>query len=259
MSLLANRSQVFERPSLRSSVTAINEAIAKHSCIVIFGRCRVEYQGRARSTLELGERIVILKEDGATLVHRPTGYEPVNWQPSGCYFRTSLVCNELFLNIVRRSYRESLKIFFDQIYVIVTAKLVDIGQFDLHVSEKEIQSAILYNPDILEAGFKPIAYEKKIEPGFLDLYGLDSSNRFVVVEIKRVKAGKSAVLQLARYVETVKNTLGQEVRGILLAPQISKGVQRLLATLNLEYKRIDLERCAQLTKMGEEKKIRDFI
>lgn len=103
------------------------------------------------------------------------------------------------------------------------------------------------------------AYEKKVEPGFLDLYGLNSSGRFVVVEIKRIKAGKSAVLQLARYVDEVKTLVNRDVRGVLSAPQISKGVQRLLATLNLEYKRIDLERCAQVLKMAEGKKIQDFF
>ena len=259
MSKLAERSRIFERPSLKSSVTIVKEAIAKHKCVILLGRCKVEYQGRARSTLESGERIVIIKEDGATLIHRSTGYEPVNWQPSGCYFRTSLISGALVLNVARRGPRESLKVFFDQIYAIIVTKMVDVGRFDLHVSEKEMQEAILSEPELLEEGFRPIAYEKRIEPGFLDIYGLDRSNVFVVVEIKRVRAGKSAVLQLAKYVKEVKSTVDRDVRGVLVAPQLSKDVQRLLATLNLEFKRVDLEKCARIIKMTKEKKLKDFI
>ena len=55
----------------------------KKYTIVIIGSCKVIYEGRASSTLDYGERIVILKQDGSTLIHRPTGYKPVNWQPSG--------------------------------------------------------------------------------------------------------------------------------------------------------------------------------
>lgn len=256
---MAEGSRVLEKPSLRSSAAVIREAIAKHRCVVLVGRCRVEYQGRARSTLEPGERIVIIKEDGATLVHRPMGYEPVNWQPSGCYFRTSLVDETLILIAVRRNPPESLRVFFDQVHALVAMRMVDAGRFDLHVSESEMREAILAEPEVFEEGFKPIAYEKRVEPGFLDLYGLDSSGRLVVVEIKRVKAGKSAVLQLARYVDSVRNTVSRDVRGVLAAPHISKGVQRLLATLNLEYKRVDLERCAQVLKMAEGRKIQDFF
>lgn len=254
-----NQIQILNYPNLKTSVSVIREAIAKHRCSILIGRCRVEYEGRARSTLEPGERTVIIKEDGATLIHRPIGYEPVNWQPSGCYFRTSLVGESLVLNVVRRNPRESLKVFFDQIYVLVTAKMVDTGSFYLHVSEKEMQTAILSKPEILEEGFKPITYEKRVEPGFLDLYGVDSSNRFVVVEIKRIKAGKSAVLQLSRYVDEVKNTVNRDVRGVLVSPQISKGTQRLLATLDLEYKKINLEKCAEVLKVTSDMKIRDFI
>jgi len=256
---LAERVQVLENPSLKSSVAVVREAIAKHRCIIIVGSCRVEYQGRARSILEPGERIVVVKEDGAVLVHRPRNYEPVNWQPSGCYFRTSLVGDALVLNAVRRSPSESLRVVFDQVYALLTARMVDVGGFDLHVSEREMQEAILAEPEIFEEGFKPISYEKRVEPGFLDIYGLDVSGRLVVVEIKRVRAGKSAVLQLARYVEEVKSTANRDVRGVLAAPQISKGVQRLLASLNLEYRRVDLERCARVLRTGGERKIQDFL
>ncbi len=256
---MADQSQVLENPNLETSLATIKEAISKHQCAIIIGDCQVEYQGRARSTLEPGERIVIVKEDGATLVHRPTGYEPVNWQPAESYIRTGMSGDTLVLTTVRRRPSESLKISFHQIKALVTMKMVDTGRFDLHVSEKEMQQAIVAEPEIVEEGFRPITYEKRVEPGFLDIYGHDKSGNLVVIEIKRGKAGKNAILQLARYVDDVKTTANRDVRGVLAAPQLSKGLQRLLSTLSLEYKRIDLERCAEVLKAAEGKKIKDFF
>ena len=253
------KNQIFERPSLQATATLLKDAIAKHRCIILVGHCRVDYKGRARSTLELGDRIVMIKEDGATLIHRPTGYKPVNWQSSNNYFRTNLIGESLVLHVIHRIHPESLKIVFYQVDIIMTMKMMDIGRFDLHVSEKEIQIAIQSHPDLLEKGFTPIAFEKKVEPGFLDLYGRDSSNRLVVVEIKRVRGGQSAVLQLARYVLDMRKTINPDIRGILVAPTISRGVQKLLATLNLEYKKINLESCAKVIERAQSNTMQHFF
>ena len=42
------------------------------SMLVVVGECRVEYKGRARSTLDWGGRLVVLKGDGTLMVHRNT-------------------------------------------------------------------------------------------------------------------------------------------------------------------------------------------
>ncbi len=256
---MAEKSSILENPTPKTATAATKEAIAKHQCIAIVGSCSVEYQGRARSTLEPGDRIIIIKEDGATLVHRPSGYEPVNWQPSGCIVRASLVGEALVVEAIRRSPHEHLRIVFDRVYSLFAMKMRDAGSFGLHVSEKEMQSAILAEPSLLEKGFRPVAYEKRVEPGFLDLYGVDVTGKLVVVEIKRVRAGKSAVLQLARYVDDIRKDSRREVRGVLAAPSISKGVETLLATLGLEYKAVDVKKCALTVGTANKRKIHDFF
>lgn len=70
---------VLVEPSIDKAEEFIIKNIGK--CLLVVGNCCVEYQGRASSKLGPGERIVIIKEDGALLVHRPTGYEPINWMP----------------------------------------------------------------------------------------------------------------------------------------------------------------------------------
>jgi RecB family endonuclease NucS len=249
---------VYENPSLEETVEAVKAATSRHKTLVVTGNCSVEYHGRASSTLEPGERILIVKDDGSILVHRSKGYEPVNWQPPGSIFYTSSRNNVLTIKAVRRKPHESITVHFDSIYLLAVLSLVDRGEFSLYASEEDMQRAILFQPSIIEEGLKLITYEKKVEPGFIDIYGIDAKGKMVVIEIKRKTAGKEAALQLAKYVDSVKNTVNREIRGILVAPQLAKGVQKLLLTLGLDYKQLDPRKCAEIINETETKKLVDF-
>ncbi len=250
---------MLREPTLLDTANHMKRALAQHMCVIVVGRCQVEYKGRARSSLTSGERIVLIKADGAVLVHRPTGYEPVNWQPSDCRFNTRLEADCLVTDAVRREPPESLSIRFAQVAVFVAARLTDLGEFTLHVSENEMQQAIVAEPRLLLPDFKPISYEKQLEPGFIDIYGVDSEGRLVVVELKRVKAGRSAALQLAKYVDHVRTVTSRNIRGILAAPGLARGTQKLLAALGLEFVQIDLERCAKVVSSQGERRIPEFF
>jgi RecB family endonuclease NucS len=249
---------IYENPSLEEAAEAVKAATSGRKALIVAGNCWVEYQGRASSTLELGERILIVKEDGSVLVHRSKGYEPVNWQPPGSVFYTSHRKGVLTLKAVRRRPHEAITVFFDHVYLIAVLSLVDKGEFSLYASEEDMQRAILLQPSIVEEGFKIISYEKRVEPGFIDVYGIDTKGRMVIIEIKRKTAGKEAVLQLEKYVDSVKNVVNREIRGILVAPQLAKGVQKLLVTLGLDYKQLDPRKCAEIIRETETKKLVDF-
>ncbi len=223
------------------------------------GKCSVDYQGRASSTLEAGERIVVLKGDGSVLVHRPIGYEPVNWQPPGCIFHVGAMKDILQIKAVRRKPAESVKISFDRVYLASVLNLIDAGEFALYASEEDMQKAVLMMPSLIEDGLKPISYEKKVEPGFVDVYCEDNVGRLVVIEIKRKAASKEAAFQLAKYVEAVQRIANKDVRGILAAPSLGKGVQRLLATLGLEFKALDPKKCTEVLSRSETKRLAEFF
>ncbi|MEM1587406.1 MAG: endonuclease NucS [Candidatus Bathyarchaeia archaeon] len=250
---------VCERPDIDEVVDKLNEAFNEKRVAIVVGSCWVDYSGRASSKLEPGERIVIVKEDGAVLVHRSRGYEPVNWQPSGCILQAFRDENKLVIKAIKRMPREVVTIFFDKIHLFSTFKLVDEGEFSLYASEEDIQRAILMEPSLIEEGFKPIDYERKVKPGFVDIYGVDKDGRIVVIEIKRRTAGKEAVLQLAKYIESLKRSMGKEIRGILAAPGISKDARQLLLSLGLDFKRVDPKKCSEMLRMKEEKRIIDFF
>jgi len=244
---------------MEKAADLVKKALSERKGMLIIGNCSVDYHGRASSRLEPGERIVVLKEDGSVLVHRPVGYEPVNWQPPGCLFQAQASGDSLQVRAVRRKPPESVRVSFDRVYLLSVFSLVDVGEFSLHASEEDMQRAILMEPSLLEKGFKPISYEKKVKPGFVDVYGVDKDGRFVVVEIKRKTASREAALQLAKYVKSVRTVVNREVRGVLAAPSLAKGVQRLLTTLGLDFKALDPRKCAEVLTKPETKRLVEFF
>jgi len=250
---------VLENPNVQDAAEFVKTAVSEHRTVILVGDCWVDYKGRASSKLEPGERIVMIKEDGSVLVHRPFGYEPVNWQPTGCIFQTRALGDILQIRAIRRKPSESVKLSFDKIFVISAMKLNDKGTFSLYASESDMQKAILVDPCLLEEGFKPISYEKKVEPGFVDVYGEDRNGKLVVVELKRRTAGREAALQLAKYIDSIKTMTNRELRGILVAPRLAKGVKTLLTSLELEFKALKPKKCAVILRRLEGRKLEEFF
>jgi RecB family endonuclease NucS len=250
---------VLVSPSVSEAEKNVREAVSQRKMLIVVGNCRVDYRGRASSRLELGERILMIKEDGSLLVHRSVGYEPVNWQPPGCVFYVHAEDGVLQIHAVRRKPAESVRVFFDRIHLVSALSLVDSGGFSLYASEGDMQRAILLKPSLVEEGFKPISYEKRVEPGFVDVYGVDKNGNLVVVEIKRRTASGEAVLQLARYVDAIRGKADRDVRGILVAPDIARGVQRLLTTLGLDFRCLKPKKCAEILRRSETRKLAEFF
>jgi RecB family endonuclease NucS len=248
-----------ENPTVEKAAEFVKSAVAEHKAVILVGNCWVNYKGRASSKLEPGERIVMIKEDGSVLVHRPIGYEPVNWQPAGCIFQTRIKGETLHVRAIRRKPSESVNISFDHVFLVSAMRLIDRGEFSLHASESDMQRAILVDPSLLEEGFEPISYEKKVEPGFVDVYGVDRNGKLVVVELKRRTAGRDAALQLAKYIDFVKTMTNRELRGVLVAPRLAKGVQTLLTSLGLEFKSLEPKKCADVLRRSESRKLVDFF
>jgi RecB family endonuclease NucS len=255
----ANKISVLTQPSPIEAKNLIEKALLQRRTIVIAGACKVHYVGRASSTLELGERILIIKTDGSLLVHRPIGYEPVNWQPPGSVFHVRSGENLLEVHAVRQKPRENVKVAFSSLFMVSVLSLQDSGDFLLYASEEDMHRAILLKPSLLEEGFKLISYEKKVEPGFVDVYGEDKNGKLVVVEVKRKTAGKEAVLQLSRYIDAIREKANRDLRGLLVAPSLGKGVQRLLLTMGLEFKALDPKKCAEVLKKAENVKLETFF
>jgi RecB family endonuclease NucS len=130
----ASKLTVKANPTLAEAEAIIGKALTQRRTLVVAGNCHVHYSGRARSTLEPGERLLIIKEDGSLLVHRPVGYEPVNWQPAGSVFHVQTTEKSLEIHGIRQKPRESVRVTFDAIYMVSALSLADSGEFLLHAT-----------------------------------------------------------------------------------------------------------------------------
>ena len=64
---------VLVSPNVAEAEKTAKEAVSQRKTLLVIGNCWVHYLGRARSKLEPGERILIIKEYGSLLVHRSVG------------------------------------------------------------------------------------------------------------------------------------------------------------------------------------------
>jgi endonuclease len=250
---------ILEKPSLAEATVVIEKAFAQRKTLVVAGNCHVHYAGRANSTLELGERLLIIKSDGSLLVHRPIGYEPVNWQPAGGVFHVQIKDDGLEIHGIRQKPRESVRVVFSEIFMVSAMNLVDSGDFLLHASEDDMHRAILLKPELFEEGFKPISWEKHVEPGFVDIFGEDRNGKLVIIEVKRKTATKENAHQLAKYIEPIKAKTHREIRAVLVAPGLGKDVQRVLETMGLEFKALDPKDCALVLRKTPTSKLESFF
>lgn len=241
--------ETYSNIGLEELASVLKSAIARRSLVVVFGECRVDYEGRAASRLEPGERVVIIKRDGALLVHRPHGYSPVNWQPSTATIEVAFKPGiGLLIHAVRDRPREYLTIVFTRVDLVVVGDLVDHGEFTMYLEERDMRDVLVENPWLIEDGLRILEVEKPVGDGYVDIYALDASGRHVLVELKRVTATREAVLQLYKYVETYKKERGETPRGILVAPSFAPTALETLAKLKLEYRYVDLKKLWGLLK-----------
>ena len=232
--------EILQEPVLEEARQALYRAIESHAWIAMYANCMVEYEGRSASRATPGDRLIIVKPDGSVIIHGPRGFRPDNWQPDTSSITVTIEEDLLVLKAVRRRPREVLAARCGRVYMLATLVNPEEGGFWMYLNEHEIRDLIAEDPGIVEEGLRIVEAEKKVAPGFIDLYAVDRDGNLVVIEVKRVKAGEEAARQLARYVGHLRRQ-GRRVRGILVAPDATEAAIYRLEREGLEYRRIDLQ------------------
>jgi len=200
----------------------------------------VDYHGRARSLLDWGERIVMIKQDGNVMVHQNLMREPVNWQPSGSNIDFNVEDEQLVLRSHHTKPPEKMMITFRNLKLIVVTSLHDQANLMLAGMETDVVNDIISNPEMIEEGLRISKREKHVKSGLIDLFGYDKNHVPVIIEVKRSLATISAVHQLRMYVNDVKRDIDEaDVRGILCAPRVPDMAKKLLADYGLEWQEVE--------------------
>ena len=206
---------------------------------ILYALCRVEYEGRARSHLDWGLRIIISKPDGTLLIHERDKHKPRNWQPPGCKLFYSKKSRFPTLISVRSRPREVIRVIIEKALALLVVNNIACGELLLEKTEADLIGKVVENPGLLEEGLEVLDIEHPTPLGTIDLLARDGEGRFVVCEFKRAVAGLDAVSQLRRYVEQMAEQHGPDrVRGILVAPAITSTALKYLYKLGFEFRRI---------------------
>ena len=208
--------------------------------LLIIGECMVDYQGRARSLLDWGERLVMIKQDGTVLVHQPVLREPVNWQPTGSITEFTTKDEQLILNCRHLKPPEKMKVTFRALKMVTATPLIDRANLIIAGMEVDVVNQIVNDPTLVEEGLRIAKREKPVKTGSIDLYGFDKNHTPVVIEVKRSLATISSVHQLRMYVTDIKKDRKEPtVRGILCAPRVPDMVKKLLEEQGLEWREVE--------------------
>lgn len=231
--------ELLRSPTVESGERFLETSLRDDRTVLIVGRCSVDYRGRAGSVLGEGERVVIVKPDGTLLVHQREKREPVNWNPPGCSARVTRDGERLQLVSTRSRPEEVLTVTFEDLMMVASFDLEDDEELQLVGTEEDLVRSVMERPDLIEEGFVPKEKNKSIKTGEIDLYGVDSEGRSVIIEFKRDRATSSAVWQLGRYLDEIGRKLDGGVRGIVAAPKITSGAKKILDDKGLEFVRVE--------------------
>lgn len=232
----AGTTETVYEPSFREALWTLETAFDRGAVVSVFGVCSVEYEGRAASSLALGARLLLLKPDGAALVHTDEKRKPVNWQPPGATHDATLQTDQLVIESTRTSPDESLTVTFETVTRVTIYAISGERSTDVRGTEEALRQRILSNPDVIEEEFDPRATEYQTDAGPVDVYGYDQAGTPVILELKRRRVGPDAVGQLARYVTALEDSPRYDaVRGILVSPSVTDTAAELLVEKDLEH------------------------
>ena len=227
-----------KNPDPRRTFEIINEGISKKAVIILMACCSVVYEGRARSKLGSGDRMIIIKSDGSFMVHQDRNLEPVNWQPPKSQCKTSLKNGVMYLEGSRINPPERLEVKIKSTYMASYFIGQDSKDLELAGYEENMREMVFENPEIIEEGFRPVNREYMTPNGFIDVLGKDKEGNLVVLELKSRRAGINAVKQLKRYMDSFSDHK-EFVRGVLVAPSVTDDASELLDEYELEFKSME--------------------
>ena len=227
-------------PDASQAAAFVADARSDALAVTLLGSCKTTFEGRAERSLTAGIRHVLCKPDHTVLVHGASGRDPDAWS-SGGSVEADASDGDLVVLCGDGDAADALTIRFDAVHQATAFDPASAAAGAAGV-EADLKQRVLANPDLVEPGFEPRATERQTPAGRVDVYGRGRDGAVVVVELKARQAGPSAASQLERYVNALRTDThaDADVRGILVAPEITEKTRRMLAENALSFSAVDV-------------------
>jgi RecB family endonuclease NucS len=208
---------------------------------LIVARCEVVYSGRLSARLPEALRLIMVKADGAVLVHADAGgYKPLNWMTP-----PTIVEESPGAMVVRKARGEDrLDI---RLLEVISDVVHDMGAPDPAAAlekdgvEAHLQELLAAAPQWCGEGFRLVRREWPTDVGPVDLMCRDGEDGWVAVEIKRIGTIE-AVEQLTRYLERIRRDPALAAcRGVLAAQLIKPQARVLAEAREIAWVEVDLD------------------
>ncbi|MHA1686822.1 MAG: endonuclease NucS domain-containing protein [Candidatus Heimdallarchaeaceae archaeon] len=258
------RYEILDVENLSQLIERLNQNVGKRM-ILIAGYCSAYFDGRIKSTLEGGERLLIIKHDLSILMHGPEGVKPLNWQkPHAGPIKFRISKNaQLEMFTQRTKTKEILIISFSKVLFSILWYAHDDTKMSIYGDESDLVKYLVKHPEVIEKGLAIIQTEYNTEVGPVDIRAQDKNGKDVIIEVKKRQATPADAHQLKRYIEYFQERLHKNTRGILVAPSFPNQVIKYLDMHKLEYKEVPWSdifpvltrtKTTKLNKFFEEKK-----
>ena len=243
-------------------VQELHENTLGFKSIVIMGSCSAVFDGRIKSDLKLGKRILLIKPDTSIILHGSSSVKPLNWQKANdgvIQFKTT---GDGFLEMFtyRPKTKESFQIIFSSLDQVLTYDmLADDDKLAITGHEKDFVDFLVLHPEFIEEGIKFIDREKESLLGFIDLFAVDSNNVFVIIEVKKQNATPKDAYQLLRYIEDYEKLHKVRPRGFLISSGTPSKVKIFLEQNNLEFRDINWQEIFPAVKRKKTTELNSFL
>ncbi|MHA1953288.1 MAG: endonuclease NucS domain-containing protein [Candidatus Heimdallarchaeaceae archaeon] len=250
--------EILSLDSLTEVAKRLNSVVGD-KMIILAGHCKAFFDGRIKSTLEDGDRFLVIKKDLSIIMHGPTGVKPLNWQKPQAgpiQFKTKEEMLEMFTR--RTKTEETLTILFSNIKFLALWHAYDETELEIYGDESDLVKYLVSNPELIEPGFQVLKTEYNTDVGPVDIRGIGQEGE-TIVEVKKRKATPQDAHQLKRYIEFFHEKEKKKVKGILVAPDFPEKVLKYLADHKLISKVIKWEEIFPLIKRQKDSKLEEFF
>lgn len=215
---------------------------------IVFATCAVDYSGRLDAHLEPAKRAVVIKSDGAVLVHADGGsYKPLNWMSPPCTLTaedpTEEERGEGIAEVWRVDHDKTDDALVIHIYEIHDEMSLELGEEPGLLKdgvEDHLQKLLAEQTDILGAGVELIRREYPTAIGPVDLMVRDDEGH-IAVEVKR-RGEIDGVEQLTRYLTLLeRDSTLRPIRGIFAAQEIRPQARVLAEDRGIECVVLDYD------------------